>query len=305
MAPEPRRAVLQSPDVEPLAPGAGRWPDFIGIGTIKSGTTWLWECLRDHPQLFLPRMKEIEYFDARYALGDDWYRGFFSEAGERVCGEISPQYVHAPQAFERIAPLAGRVRLVVCLRNPAERAFSHYLMDARAFPDMSHAEKLRDFEWLVREGGSKYLEYGHYAKQLEPYLERFGREAIHAVFYDDITDDPAAVVADVCRFLGVDDSHSPAALAVRVNAAKRYRSVRLFRTLQRGVRVAEHLGLEPLILRLKRNGLRDRVLGALETREEYEPLPVELRHRLVGRYAAGNTRLGAILGRDLSAWNVV
>lgn len=303
MTPEPGRATAQSPAREPLAPGAGRWPDFLGIGTIKSGTTWLWECLRDHPQVFLPRMKEIEYFDSRYALGDDWYRGFFAEAGERICGEISPQYIHAPQAFERIAPLAGRMRLIVCLRNPADRAFSHYLMDARAFPDMTHAEKLRDFERLVREGDSKYVAFGHYAAQLEPYLERFGREAIHAVYFDDIANDPCGVVRDVCRYLGVDDSHAPAALATRVNPAKRYRSVRLFRTLQRGVRLAEHVGLEPLILRLKRNGVRDRVLGVLETREEYEPLPVELRRRLVERYCAGNARLGAILGRDLSAWN--
>ena len=284
---------------------SGRWPDFIGIGTIKSGTTWLWQCLREHPQVFMPRMKELEYFDTRHGQGDDWYRGFFAEAGDRVCGEISPQYVHAPEAFERIAPLSGRVRLIVCFRNPADRAYSHFLMDARAEAGLSSEAKARRFDELVRAGGSKYVQFGHYADQLQPYLERFGREAVHAVFYDDIVADPQRVVRDLCAFLGVDASFVPASLSARVNASKRYRSVRLFRLLQGGVRLMERVGLGELVLYLKRTAVRDRVLEALEVPEGYEPMWPQTRRELVRIYAEGNARLGQRFGRDLRRWSRV
>lgn len=283
----------------------GRWPDFIGIGTIKSGTTWLWKCLREHPQVFMPRMKELEYFDKRHEQGDDWYRGFFDEAGDRVCGEISPQYMHAPEAFERIAPLAGRVRLIVCFRNPADRAYSHFLMDARAETGLPSEAKARRFDELVRAGGSKYVRFGHYADQLQPYLQRFGREAVHAVFYDDIVTDPLGVVRGVCAFLGVDKTFVPASLGARVNPSKRYRSVRLFNLLQGGLRVMERVGFGEVVLYLKRTAVRDRVLAALEVPEGYGPMLPQTRRELARIYAETNARLGQLLDRDLSGWSRV
>lgn len=282
---------------------AGRWPDFIGIGTIKSGTTWLWQCLREHPQLFLPVMKELEYFDTRYELGDDWYRGFFADAGARTCGEISPQYVHCPEAFARIAPLAGRVKLIACFRDPADRAFSHFMMDAREQEGLTQEDKARRFDELVRTGGSKYVEFGRYADQVAPYLERFGRENLHAVFFEDIRSDPLRVVSDACAFLGVDPAFVPSSLTSRVNAAKRYRSVRIFKGLQAGVRVLEAAGLDRFVLYLKRTAVRDRVLRMLEVPEEYLPMLPETRKRLVEFYREGNERLAGLLGRDLSQWN--
>ena len=284
---------------------SGRWPDFIGIGTIKSGTTWLWQCLREHPQLFLPIMKELEYFDTRYELGEDWYRGFFADAGDRICGEISPQYVHCPEAFGRIAPLAGRVKLIVCFRNPADRAFSHFMMDAREDDGLTQEDKARRFDELVRKGGSKYVEFGRYADQLAPYVERFGRGSMHAVFFEDINSDPLRVVGDACAFLGVDPAFVPSSLTSRVNASKRYRSVRLFKGMQAGVRALEAAGLGHLVLYLKRTAVRDRVLRMLEVPEEYGPMLPETRRRLVEFYREGNDRLAGLFGRDLSQWNRV
>jgi len=287
------------------APAAGRWPDFIGIGTIKSGTTWLWQCLREHPSMFLPVMKELEYFDTRFELGEEWYREFFRDADGRICGEISPQYVHCPAAFERMAPLAGRVKLIVCFRNPADRAFSHYMMDAREERGLTQQDKVRRFDELVRSGGSKYVEFGRYSGQIAPYLRRFGRDSVHAVFFEDISSDPLRVFRETCAFLGVDPAIVPASLASRVNASKRYRSVRLFKGLQAGVRAMEAVGLERLVLYLKRTAVRDQVLRMLETPEDYEPMLPGTRRHLVDLYREGNERLAELFGRDLSGWNRV
>jgi hypothetical protein len=293
-------------DVEHVAAAVdeGRWPDFVGIGAIKSGTTWLWSCLRQHPELFLPRMKELEFFTERFALGYQWYRGFFAEAGSRRCGEISPQYLHSGEAAQRMRCLVGHSRLLVCLRNPADRAYSHYLMDARADAALSDAEKQRRFHELALEGSSKYVSFGDYAAQLDPYLDAFGRERMHLLFFEDIAREPLEVFRQVCRFLAVSETFVPLRASEAVNAAKRYRSVRLFNLLRAGVRIAEQVGLAPLILQLKRAAIRDRVLAMLETSHAYAPMWPQTRKVLIERYAAGNARLARVVDRDLRSWSV-
>lgn len=253
----------------------------------------------------MPAMKELEFFDSRYGQGLGWYKSLFREAGNRVCGEISPQYVHDPLVLERMRFLAGHVRLVVSFRNPADRAFSHYLMDARERSGMSESDKIREFGELVTEAGSKYVEFGFYARQLKPYIEVFGRENIHCVLFDDIAKDPAQVVRSAFEFLGVNSAFVPTALRTPVNVAKRYRSASAFRFLRGTVRIAEKMGMARLILDLKRTAVRERVLRLLEIEEEYAPLRSSIRARLVAVYRSSNFELAHLIGRDLDAWNHV
>jgi hypothetical protein len=280
----------------------GRWPDFIGIGTIKSGTTWLWQCLREHPELYLPRMKELEYFNSQYERGVEWYKSFFADAGARLCGEVSPQYVHDPDAARRMAQLSGRLKLISCFRNPVDRAYSHFMMDARAHAGLSDRDKARMFDELVRAGDSKYVRFGFYAAQISPFVEIFGRQAIHAVFFDDIRDKPHDVLRDICIFLGVASDFVPNSLMGSVNSSKRYRSVWLFNTLRGTVRLADRIGLGELIMFLKRIAIRDRVLELLEVPDQYHPMSRDTRRRLAATYADSNRRLGEIFDRDLSTW---
>jgi hypothetical protein len=199
--------------------------------------------------------------------------------------------------------LAGRVKLIVCFRNPVDRAFSHYLMDARAEPGLSYAEKAWQFDALVRQGGTKYVRFGHYADQVAPYLARFGRAAIHPVFFEDIAVDPIRVFRDVCVFLGVASDYVPDKLGTRVNASKRYRSAPLFNFLRSGVRTMERIGLDGLVLFLKRTAVRDRILAIVEVRDDYEPMLPVTRRTLMEIYAEGNGRLSRMFGRDLASWN--
>jgi hypothetical protein len=275
----------------------------VGIGAIKSGTTWLWQCLRVHAQIFMPVMKELEFFDSRFDRGFDWYRSFFAEAGSRICGEISPQYMHCPAAVERMAPLRDSARLLVCLRNPVERAYSHYMMDARAEPGMAPRDKVLEFDRLAREGSSKYVRFGCYAEQLAPYLSAWTLSRIHVVLFDDIVQRPSDVVAQVCRFLGVDDRHQPEELHERVNASKRYRSVRLFNAMRLGVRLVERIGLAEAVMYLKKSAVRDRVLALLETEQAYDQMSPSARAQLTEFYAPANERLARLIERDLSLWS--
>jgi hypothetical protein len=288
-----------------VTPARGHLPDFVGIGTIKSGTTWLWACLREHPDVFMPGMKELEFFDTRYEKGLTWYMSLFEGAGTRRCGEISPQYLHDPRAVERMRFLAGHAKLLVAFRDPAERAYSHYLMDARDRPGLAEAERLRDFECVVARGGSKYVEFGHYARQLRPFIETFGPERLHCILFEDIRDRPREIMRGMFEFLGVDPGFVPSALQTKLNAAKRYRSARAFNLLRRVVRLAEMAGMSDLILYLKRTAVRDRVLRLLEVDESYTPLSPDMRRRLVEIFRESNRELSVMIGRDLDVWNRV
>jgi hypothetical protein len=279
-----------------------RLPDFVGIGTIKSGTTWLWACLREHPDIFMPAMKELEFFDSRYDLGLEWYQSCFNAAGGRLCGEISPQYMHNSAAFDRMRFLAGRCKLIVAFRNPIDRAFSHFLMDAREWSGVSDEEKLERFRQLVEEGGSKYVEFGFYARQLRPYVEAFGLSNIHVVLFDDIRERPGEVMQGLLTFLGVDDSFVSSQLGTPVNAAKRYRSPRLFRLMRRLVRLLEAVGVGRFVLFLKRTAVRDRIIAMFEVDQAYSPLPASLRRRMLAIYEDDCAELSRLIDRDLSFW---
>jgi len=121
-------------------------PDFIIIGAMKSGTTTLHNILRQHSQIFLPPEKEIHYFDIdkNYTKGLDYYASFFNDAKRyQLIGEITPRYIWNSQIAQRIAKdLGTKTKLIAILRNPADRAFSHYKMnilnksEKRSFDDV-------------------------------------------------------------------------------------------------------------------------------------------------------------------------
>src|SRR5690554_5673248 len=103
-------------------------PNFIGIGPTKTATTWLFECLREHPQVFLPRAKETQFFArARYTGDLAEYESFF-EGAERypAVGEISPRYFASPDAVQRIHAVMPDVKLIVSFRHPVDRLESEY-----------------------------------------------------------------------------------------------------------------------------------------------------------------------------------
>ena len=106
-------------------------PDFIGIGAMKAGTTWLYQCLSEHPEIPLPD-KELNFFGDQdtWSMGFDWYEKQL-ESNKNVTGEFSVFYLVHPYVIPRIYNRYPATKLIVCLRNPIDRSFSHYLHDVR------------------------------------------------------------------------------------------------------------------------------------------------------------------------------
>lgn len=179
-----------------------RIPDYLGIGSIKSGTTWVADTLANHPQVFMAHGKELHYFTVNYARGNDWYLKHFSSAREELSvGEYSVSYMDGrDQTAQRIYEFNPGVRLIVTVRNPVERAFSHY----RWMKQMG--EELPSFrESLVEH--PELMSIGRYAEALKPYWRLFPQDQFHYIRQSDISTNPGQVARDLYTFLGVNPDH--------------------------------------------------------------------------------------------------
>jgi len=194
-------------------------PDFLILGAQKAGTTALYAYLRWHPHVTGPSFKEVSFFDRHYARGERWYRAHMPVRRSGIVGEASPSYLFHPLAPERVARMLPDARLIALLRNPADRAFSHYQHEVAlgreplSFEDALAAEDerlrgeeerlLADPRYFSREWWSHtYQARGRYAEQLERWLAVFPQEQLLIVPSDDLADDPAGAHARVLDFLG-------------------------------------------------------------------------------------------------------
>lgn len=177
----------------------GRLPTFIIIGAMKGGTTTLHLVLRAHPEVFTSREKELEFFTKGYKLGRglDWYRGHF-RTDCPIRGETSPSYAawpHHDGVPERMRDVIPDVQIIYCVRDPVERAISHYKHALARGDDLPPID-----QGILRE---PFLRMGRYSTQLSRYLAAgFPMERIHVVQSEQLRARRAETTADVLRFLG-------------------------------------------------------------------------------------------------------
>ncbi|NKN33384.1 sulfotransferase family protein [Marichromatium bheemlicum] len=199
--------------------------DFLIIGAQKSATTSLARYLDEHPEIFVPGGKELEFFSdpQRYRRGYGWmYQTFFAAAAAPcIKGEASTHYMMYPQTSRRIRDTLPQVRLIAILRNPIDRAYSHYRMscmrgrESRDFASAVAAD-IADRSDTVDENHN-YVRFGEYARILGGYLEDFPSEQIRVVFTEELERDPAAVLQGLYAFVGADTGFVPPNLEQRYN----------------------------------------------------------------------------------------
>jgi hypothetical protein len=184
--------------------------DFIGIGAPRCATTWIAACLDEHPQICISRPKETNYFLQHYKKGLKYYRSCFNhcEPGQ-IKGEYS-QYQSRPEAIERIKKHNANVKLITCLRNPVERAYSHYLyyrsQERSLFPFLEALEKNKVF-----------IDNSLYFTYLKEFFKNFPKENILVLIYEDIQKNPLKFIQNIYKFLGVDLNFIPQSLDKKIN----------------------------------------------------------------------------------------
>jgi Sulfotransferase family len=313
--------------------GAGRVPDFFIVGHEKCGTTALDLMLKEHPQIFLPEIKEQRFFapelrgakpgrqnlDAARPHTFDRYVQVFAAAGERqLVGECSPQYLRSHGAAGRIAEVRPDAKIVAILREPASFLRSYHLQWVQ-----NNVESEQDFRKALaleadRRQGRRipcrckvpqnlfYSDHVRYVEQLRRYSELFAPEQILVLIYDDFRRDNVATVRRVLRFLDVDDT-----IEIDTIETKQLKAVRSFRLkhLAEAARTARHnpaasdrLGrvvnaLTPAPLRSDAFRAKWRSVVYKTPAPPDERLMAELRERFKPEVVA----LSELLGRDLVA----
>lgn len=275
-------------------------PNAILGGAQKSGTTTLHRLLETHPRIFFPpRPQEIHFFDLEqnFSRGLAWYRRHFRAwNGQPVIAQTSPLYLYEPRAARRIFEALPEVKLIFILRQPVDRAYSHYWHEVRygyerlAFEEALAAEpaRLRGGEEARRH--FSYLDRGRYTAQLARYLEFFGPERLAVVLYDQLVKDPSELARRAARFLGAGTEGWT--LPDRV-AGERHNAAMVprFPRVQRGLRRFRGLPLLPRAI--DRLNLR---------RTAYPPMRPETRARLTADFAGEARGLANLLGLDVGAW---
>jgi hypothetical protein len=223
-----------------VVPGGRMTPDFIIIGAQKSGTTSLCFYLSRHGSYLEPLLKNIAFFDKNFTRGLAWYLRYYPSARQRdrraaqtgaavLTGEAGTHYLLDPWAAERMHCTLPDIKLIVMLRDPVDRAISHYYHNLTVAGRETASDPLTAFQLERDRIGAhqermrrdphychmdfhhfSYLERGHYAEQLSPWFELFPRENIGIFRSEALFADTDGTFRAVCRFLGIPEKTLPA-----------------------------------------------------------------------------------------------
>lgn len=221
-------------------------PTFLFIGPPKSGSTWLYEVLIQHPDVFVPTLKDLYFFDRHYDRGLPWYsKQFAGSESHAAVGEISHDYIYCSDACERIARDLPDVKLITMLREPSDRAISHYKYSKRfGNADGSFCQAVRQ--------NPAILERGLYGKYLQPYFDSFSPDQLGVFFFNDLKSDAHGLATEIFRFIGV-DPQVPIDVKKKVNGEAVSRSLLLSRMAKRSANFARQMGWTKLLGHAKRS----------------------------------------------------
>lgn len=178
-------------------------PNFIICGTQKGGTRALLQFLKQHPDIYM-HPDEINFFSWHYNKGNKWYESHFDK--NVFVGEKSPSYMLIPEAAERIYQYAPNMKLIFCLRNPVDRAYSHYWMNVRRGKETrSFSEAIREKERVNKYGVNMYLSRGVYDEKIARFRKYFNDSQLLILRSERMREHPKNVLKDVQDFLGFTD----------------------------------------------------------------------------------------------------
>jgi hypothetical protein len=289
------------------------WPNFFIVGAAKAGTTSLYYYLDEIPGVYMSKVKEPYYFSPHYiqlypgetVTDKEEYLRLFENASSHIAvGEASPSYLWDPDSPKLIHQAIPTARIIILLRDPIERAYSHYLMDVKFG---AQDKKLSFYQDLMRGYKSQekaydklrlYIEFSMYYEQVKRYFDEFARQQVKIIIYEEFIQHPEQTVNDVLDFLGV--SYTVTAIRKQHNQYSVARSpfsvgvFSLFRWLRaRGIKTSKLTTLLPFSLTWS---LEEKLLFKRAQKPKMEPEAFKLLQEI---YHDNVLRLESLLGRSL------
>ncbi len=296
------------------------FPNFLIIGAAKSGTYTLHTHCARHPEVYMSAIKEPHYFSfgadktsvksARTRPVHSWITSreayaklFANHRGARMAGESSVSYLYMPGTAERIFEFNPKMKLIVSLRNPVDRAYSSFNM-AKSYglePLKTLAEGLEAEPGRIQENSSLLLRYrdmGLYFEQLARYYDVFSPDQIKVIIYEDFVRNPVQVVREIFEFIGVTTDFEPDP-DLHSNATKRPDNENPIHDLFNGEHAARSI-LRRLLPMSARQQIREFVREVFF--KPSPPISIHERRKLEYLFRDDIRKLQKLLGRDLSAW---
>ena len=286
-------------------------PNFLICGTMKGGTTSLYHYLKDHPEIYFPRIKEIHYFNSNYHKGIEWYKRFFKgvTSKHKAIGEVTPAYMYFEYVPERIHEVLPDVKLIFILRDPIKRAYSHYWHSVRRgteFLPFEEAIKIED-ERISKgrpyKGWYSYLDRGKYIEQINRFLKYFSKDQMLILITEEVNQNLRENMIKIFKFINVDHNfYNPDWENKRYNPGMSPRSLTLQLTLNKiGAQVNKiGKGYRKLLYKIRKNRITRRIFFV----SGYPKMSYETMIKLDKYFREYNRRLETFLGRKLISWSI-
>jgi hypothetical protein len=309
---QPGNIAAQVPSITPNQMMDPLKPNFLIVGAAKAGTSSLWHWLRQHPQVFMPRDKEPGYFVHGYGVNNlEKYLSLFAAGQGKPCiGEATAAYLAAPESAPWIHDTLGKIKIIIILRNPIERAYSLY-----CWMVMEGYERIETFEEALGQESSRmasrqfqqncpayfadyfYFNTGLYNGQVEHYINIFGADSVKIYLFDELKANPEVLYTNVCDFLEISSLNKPA--FVRQNTSLSPKSIPLQYRLRALRRQTEK--------RLGRFGkpayyLCDMAMRINTASNRISPMSAAVKKQLAEMYRTDVDRTARLIRRDLSHW---
>lgn len=275
-------------------------PNFFSIGVMRGGSTWLYEILKNHPDIYLCSYhKETHFFSRYYYKGLNWYSRFFPKINEakkyKIIGEIAPTYYfqkHVPNLILKYIPKA---RFILILRNPVNRAFSEYKYHKLNLGfNYSFEHYLKKYPYIIR--------IGLYSKYLKNWFESFPRSSFLILIFEEVMKDPLNALKIISKFLDIDFNRiDEVNLTQTVNPSSFPRFPKLYELSYWFFNFFLLIGFYRLT----------RIFSKLKPwfylfgeKKDDEKMNISFKDRLYLKYKEDIEELEKLLKRDLSIWKI-
>jgi hypothetical protein len=286
-----------------------RWPDFFVVGAMRSGTTSIYNYLRNHPKIFVTVPKEPHFFacDAcrnrraliSSAIDDEsrYLKSYEKARADQLVGDFSVSNLWCESAARRIFDKAPHAKIIIVLRNPIERAFSHYLLRVDQESETRTVAEAINSEISDEGGDGCYLDIGNYASQIRRYLEVFPPDRISIRLYDDLARSKERFIAETLDFLELPGEIRREDMNFRANAGGMVRGG-AFSLVYRNRRYFMPV-LQKLMPKATRANIRDRLFV---TKPPGLAIGDRERELLRSYYENDISETARLIGKDLSGW---
>ena len=288
-------------------------PNFMLVGAMRSGSTYIHRVLSEHPDIFLPPTKELHYFSRKcnsdinsVDLND--YSKFFTEYnGQKLIGEMTPEYIYHAYVPSHLKHFFPDLKILMTLRNPVDRAYSHYWWAVKgghveylSFENAFRQESERLAEFNAKADNKKvdqyaYFDKGMYLKQIQNYLKHFDLSQIHFVLLDDIKQNPQEACDKICEFLGVKSFEVPN------QSFKNHATIPKYDSLFRKLSFFRNSEFQMKGRRFITKPIKA-IQEAWPRTEKHPPMKPETRQMLSDYFKEANNELFQFLGRP-NLWN--